>query len=556
MVAALEQRRIGKYEVLAPLSVGGMAEVFLAYLPGPGGFRKFVAVKQILAQERSDDQFVKLFLDEARITAALSHPNIGQVFELGRDETTQELFLAMEFIAGQTLSAVLNAVSKAGEQLAPEVACRLARDACLALHAAHSFVDPSGRPLPIVHRDVSPKNVMLSYDGHVKVIDFGIAKARGRLARTDAGLVRGTISYMSPEQLFDEPLDGRSDQFSMGIVLYELLTSRHLYSSGPKAALEIAEDAPQAPSKSNPAVSPELDAIVLRALSKDKESRFESCKAMARAIEAACPRLANEDELAAVLKRHFGKQLEASRQLLLAAGTATGVTQELTGLAAAAQVVTKPSVPRAAPTERDLPPPRPAARGRSIAIGVSLAALAIIAITAASWPRSSAVVAPLNDPLPEALRRSALCFGSTARGFFDPAAGSLPVMLEVDPSGSATPVLDDALPETLRSCLRVTLSVQLPNRTEQPWKQLVRIDYPAASSGTRLDPTWVARWKDEKRVTVTLDDMKMIMKIDTERAVFRNAVLDLDAKCQNAMTLGELQTCSDELSRLAAKFYR
>src|SRR4051812_46369838 len=169
-------RRIGKYEILTRLSMGGMAELFLAYTAGPGGFRKFVAVKQILPDIKKDESFVKMFLDEARITAAFSHANIGQVFDLGEQDS--ELFLAMEFISGQNLEQIVKRANKRAFTIPLGFAARVVRDACLGQHYAHHFTDAAGKSAPVVHRDVSPKNVMVTYTGDVKVIDFGIAKAR------------------------------------------------------------------------------------------------------------------------------------------------------------------------------------------------------------------------------------------------------------------------------------------------------------------------------------------------------------------------------------------
>src|SRR5512140_684997 len=230
-------RRIGKYEIVTRLSVGGMAELFLAFFAGPGGFRKYVALKQILPDVAKDQDFVKMFLDEARITAAFSHANVGSVFDLGQEG--QELYLAMEFISGQNLQQILKAAYAARQPLPIGFAATVARDACLGLHYAHTFVDRAGTPSPVIHRDVSPKNVMVSYAGEVKVIDFGIAKAKNRLGKTQIGIVKGTRGYMSPEQVKGAPLDGRSDLFCMGVILYEMLTGEKLFATQSDAAVMI-----------------------------------------------------------------------------------------------------------------------------------------------------------------------------------------------------------------------------------------------------------------------------------------------------------------------------
>ncbi|WP_338866835.1 protein kinase domain-containing protein [Myxococcus stipitatus] len=310
-------RRIGKYEILTRLSLGGMAELFLAFTSGPGGFRKFVAVKQILPDIKKDEQFVQMFLDEARITAAFSHANIGQVFDLGEEDG--ELYLAMEFLPGQNLEQVIKAAARKQYGLPLGFIGRVIRDTCLGLHYAHHFTDPSGRPVAVVHRDVSPKNVMLTYDGVVKVIDFGIAKARGRLGRTQVGTVKGTSGYMSPEQVRGHAMDGRSDLFSVGVMMHELLTGQRLFNGPHEAAvmLQIVEADVVSPRAGNPIIPEALDAVVMRALSRDAGQRFATCREMARAIEAALgSELFDEDGVTEVMGALFEEKRQKTRTLL------------------------------------------------------------------------------------------------------------------------------------------------------------------------------------------------------------------------------------------------
>ncbi|QSQ18189.1 serine/threonine-protein kinase [Myxococcus landrumensis] len=310
-------RRIGKYEILTRLSLGGMAELFLAFTSGPGGFRKFVAVKQILPDIKKDEQFVEMFLDEARITAAFSHANIGQVFDLGEEDG--ELYLAMEFLPGQNLEQVIKAAARRQYGLPLGFIGRVIRDTCLGLHYAHHFMDPSGRPVAVVHRDVSPKNVMLTYDGVVKVIDFGIAKARGRLGRTQVGTVKGTSGYMSPEQVRGHAMDGRSDLFSVGVMMHELLTGQRLFNGPHEAAvmLQIVEADVVSPRAGNSIIPEALDAVVMRALARDAGQRFATCREMARAIEAALgSELFDEDGVTEVMGELFAEKRQKTRTLL------------------------------------------------------------------------------------------------------------------------------------------------------------------------------------------------------------------------------------------------
>jgi serine/threonine protein kinase len=292
-------KKIGKYEILTRLSVGGMAELFLAFTSGPGGFRKFVALKQILPDVKTEE-FVKMFMDEARITAAFSHANIGQVFDLGEEE--DELYIAMEFLPGQNLEQVMMAASHV-QALPIGFAARVARDVCLGLHYAHHFTAPSGRKVQVVHRDLAPRNVMITYDGVVKVIDFGIAKAKGRIARTTVGMVKGTSGYMSPEQVRGQELDGRSDLFTAGILLHEMLCGQRLFDTTDEDAMmrNIANADIAPPRSLNPEVPEALNAVVLRALAKEPAKRFATGREMAKAIEAACRFELFDDEAVAEL---------------------------------------------------------------------------------------------------------------------------------------------------------------------------------------------------------------------------------------------------------------
>ncbi|MBL8957527.1 MAG: protein kinase [Myxococcaceae bacterium] len=314
-------RLIGKYEILTRLSMGGMAELYLAFLPGPGGFKKFVAVKQILPDVKRDEAFVKMFLDEARITAAFSHANIGQVFDLGEEEG--ELYLAMEFISGQNLEQFVKRAKKRDTPIPIGFAARVVRDACLGLHYAHHFMDASGKPAPVVHRDVSPKNVMITYSGDVKMIDFGIAKAKGRLNRTQVGIVKGTSGYMSPEQVRNETLDGRTDLFAAAVMLHELVTSSRLFTAPSDAAMmmKIVEGEVQHPRNLNPEVPKALSDVIMKGLSRKRENRFASGKEFAKAIEQAADELWEEEQCAELMSSLFDDKIQTTRALLELANT-------------------------------------------------------------------------------------------------------------------------------------------------------------------------------------------------------------------------------------------
>ena len=218
----MRELQIGKYEVLTLLSAGGMAEVYLGASRGPGGFRKYVVIKRILRGTAKDELAVKMFLDEARITAGFSHPNIAQTYDLEEDD--EGLYVVMEFIPGQDLGQVMRTCAAEALTLPLGFTLSAMHDSALALHYAHTFRKPTGEQVSVVHRDVAQKNIMMSYDGQLKLLDFGIAKAKGSLVRTKAGTTKGTTGYMSPEQVRGEAVDGRSDVFALGIVLWEMVT--------------------------------------------------------------------------------------------------------------------------------------------------------------------------------------------------------------------------------------------------------------------------------------------------------------------------------------------
>jgi len=214
--------KFGKYYLLERINVGGMAEIFKAKSFGEAGFERLVAIKRILPSVAEDHEFITMFVDEAKLAGQLTHPNIAQIFELGKVNETY--FIALEYVAGRDLRAVFERVKKRNERVPIPMACYCVMKLCEGLDYAHNKKDAAGRNLDLVHRDVSPQNILLSWDGDVKLIDFGIAKAASKSSRTQAGILKGKFGYMSPEQVRGQKVDRRSDVFAAGIVLYELLT--------------------------------------------------------------------------------------------------------------------------------------------------------------------------------------------------------------------------------------------------------------------------------------------------------------------------------------------
>ncbi len=265
-----------RYKVAEKVDAGGMAEIFRGYAFSLDGIQKQVAIKRVRPHLATNATFIKMFIDEARLSMRLNHANITQVFDVGRAQGTY--FLVMEFVDGANVRKVQQAATEKGYRIPVEIAVYVIVELCKALAHAHGAVGDDGKPLNIVHRDVSPPNVMISKQGEVKITDFGLAKAATQLEATDPGVVKGKFSYLSPEAAEGKTVDARADIFSAGIILHELLTGRRLFMG--KNDLETVElvrkcDVPP-PSVANPDVDHELDEIVLRALTKDLKKRFQS----------------------------------------------------------------------------------------------------------------------------------------------------------------------------------------------------------------------------------------------------------------------------------------
>ena len=308
------RRVVGRYLLCDAIASGGMATVHLARLMGPEGFSRTVAVKQLHPQFSHDPEFVAMFLDEARLASRVCHSNV--VSPLDVISCPPELFIVMEYVHGASLSRLLKRLS--AESVVPaRVAVAIIGQVLLGLHAAHEAGE-GGEPLELVHRDVSPQNIMVTNDGVARIVDFGIAKAKARSHQTDPGKLKGKLGYMAPEQVNLENVDRRADVFAVGVVLWELLAGRRLFRSDSPAAsvqkLLHAEIEP--PSRLVPDLPPALDRIVLQALARSPSERFQSARAMAEALEQAvlpCSML----ELASWVESLAGEELAARSELVL-----------------------------------------------------------------------------------------------------------------------------------------------------------------------------------------------------------------------------------------------
>ena len=313
--------QLGKYQLITKLGKGGMAELFLARTEAIHGIEKFVALKRIPDAHARDKEFVRMFLEEARLAATLSHPNIAQVYDVGKEGGTY--FFTMEYLQGFDLARLLRTVFKRGEWPPLQHVLAIIIGTAAGLHYAHRKEGRDGRLLNIVHRDVSPSNIFITYDGGVKLLDFGIAKATTAKTVTETGSLKGKIPYMSPEQVRGEKLDQRSDIFSLGIVLWEMLARRRLF---PKSAsdLEImntlAYDDVPPPSSVRRDVDPDLDRIVRRALQCDRNQRFPTAQALQMGLEEYARRRQisiSSAELGRYMREHFPREAEESKAAMM-----------------------------------------------------------------------------------------------------------------------------------------------------------------------------------------------------------------------------------------------
>jgi serine/threonine-protein kinase len=279
-------QQVGKYQLIRKLATGGMAEVFLAKAAGPMGFEKTLVLKRILPHLAEEPAFVEMFLSEAKLAARLTHPNIVQIFDFG--EADGAYFLAMEYIDGPSLRTLVKRASAQGLSLPLAACARLVAHACEGLAFAHDFVDPqTGVPLGLIHRDISPDNILLSRQGAVKVVDFGIAKAAGQGHKTESGVIKGKLAYMPPEQVRAESLDRRVDVYALGVVLYELLTAHKPFEADSEIGLmrAILTQSPMPAVQFRPELPDSLRRILGRALAKDREQRYPDCHAFQSDLE-------------------------------------------------------------------------------------------------------------------------------------------------------------------------------------------------------------------------------------------------------------------------------
>jgi eukaryotic-like serine/threonine-protein kinase len=362
---------IGKYKLVRLIASGGMAEVYLARQAGAAGFEKLVCLKRILPHLARDKQFVEMFLNEARLAARLDHPNIVSIFDLG--EANGNYFIAMEFIDGPSLRAASKRALERGERLPIAEIVKIVSMAAAGLHYAHDLAGADGKPLGLVHRDISPDNILVHRNGAAKVVDFGIAKAANSGAFTRTGTLKGKVAYMPPEQLRGDPLDRRADVFALGVVLYEMLAGQRPWAGDSEVSLigRIMTEDPPPLSTLRPDAPAGMMAVLDRALAKDRQARYASCHDLQADLEALLVSFGKTITAARIsdFAKAYAEEVAAPDESTGAAMEALEAEMNGTGAVRAVTGRRAPIPPREPPTVV-LPGPPPRARS-GLAYGIA-----------------------------------------------------------------------------------------------------------------------------------------------------------------------------------------
>ncbi len=470
---------LGNYELLAELASGGMATVYAAKQHGAAGFERLVVVKRVHRHLLRDPSFYDMFRDEARVASLIRHPNVVSVADVVEGEG--ELFLVMDYVESAALSTLWRAAAERGERLPPAVAVRIVADTLAGLHAAHEVVDLRGEPLHVVHRDVSPQNIIVGIDGVSRLLDFGIAKAAHRIAETQSGGLKGKLAYMAPEGIRGESVDRRADLFAAGVVLHEALTGQRLFEGENEldTLRRVSEAHFVPPSVAVPGLPRALDGVIARALTPLPSQRFPTAAAFLEALEAAL-HPAHVREVRECLERMCGARLSTRRAELRALmdGSAEPRVSRLSGMTPA-PLSQEGSVRTAVVTDRHASPTSPsgapAPRKGSRALVGSIMAGALLTGVAVALLLSSASEPPAEVPKP---------------------AASLPVSSPVPPPSLA----------------EIGLVLRAPSRIESVRTEgMKRVD---------LDNTtahlFVAAWKGELPIEVVLEGGAVVRVVATE----------------------------------------
>ncbi len=418
-------RWLDRYELLAEIATGGMATVYLARLSGMGGFQRLVAIKRLHRHLACEPEFIQMFLDEARLAARIHHRNVVSIHEIGT--SGQSYYIVMDYVEGATLGQLLVHAADVGERLPIKVGFRIALDMLAGLHAAHELTDDDGVSLGIVHRDVSPQNVLVGLDGTARLSDFGVARATSKLAPTGGGQLKGKLAYMAPEQAqLSGDIDRRADVFAAGVVLWEALTCRRLFKGDGEAdTLDKLLQMPIPPLRTAiPTVPAALEAVVMKALQRDREKRYRSAADLGEALEAACRvlgALGSSRDVAVHADAVLGVDLKRQRNALRSwlsrsdgrpVDSARRPGEEGERPSSLPPTAGLPSVPSAVISNRPpgAPPPRsaaakktgPSARPRNFAWAWALPAVAAVAAAVGAGARGRWAREPERGLLPPA----------------------------------------------------------------------------------------------------------------------------------------------------------
>ncbi|MBE2251274.1 MAG: serine/threonine protein kinase [Myxococcus sp.] len=479
---------IGPYQLLTPLAQGGMAEIWLARHSGLKGFERLVAIKRLLEALLDDAEQEEMFLTEARLAAQINHPHVVQISDLG--ETGGSLYIVMEYLDGENLAAVRRAGQKAGLPVDDALAAKWVAQAAAGLHAAHTGTGLDGRPLNIVHRDISPQNVMVTFDGGLKVLDFGVAKVASQA--TASGKLKGKFAYMSPEQVRGEEVDGRSDVFALGIVLFELVTRSRLLPGVDDVQTLTAISTGKLPraAERRPDLDPALATIVDTALSPAREHRYQSAKALQDALEDWLQARHASPDPVTYLRTLFARRITQRRELIDSALKAELTPGALHQLARAVPPDSNVSSRHSSGRRRLAPEPEPAKANPALL--AALVATLLLLIGGAAFvlmrPREEAVIVKAEPaelaPLP-VLVVDTVPTGATVL-LDGEARGQAPLTLPVQTG-------EHQLEARLEGHQPSTRTVKLPRRGERVVLELALVPEPVAPPTERPPPIVAAR---------------------------------------------------------------
>jgi len=489
------RRSFGRYELLAPIARGGMAMVWAARLKGTRGFEKLVAIKTMLPGMSEHGNFERMFLDEAKLAARIRHPHVVEILDLGEEQGI--LYLVMEWVEGEPLSVVMRKAEERGG-IPVAIGVRMIMQACAGLHAAHELKDEDGEPLGLVHRDVSPQNLLVTYDGITKMADFGIAKTTARGGGSTAiGEVKGKIAYMAPEQATAGNVDRRTDVFALGVILYQLATGKHPFrgqTEGETLANIMLLENLKPPRFHAPNYPSSLEAVVLKALSREPVHRYESANALSRALDKALPPslrgAVGDEEVGAFVRSLLGEAREKGRAKLAAALLDAERVARPTASAASkqAEIATEPPVAPGVPdtdggsaVER-LTTSRPRSRWPVLAAAAAVAAAALAIGLATRGKDEPERPSPASEP---AVHANAPVVPVAAPA---PAAEA-PAESAVAPSSSAPPAASsERTPPRAVQTRRVRASSSKPSKSEKPDSKPRTSTSTGTGTGTGLSP--------------------------------------------------------------------